>query len=370
MELKPAKKFGFGLMRLPVLEDKTIDFDQVCKMVDAFLEKGFTYFDTAYVYHGGDSERIVKDALVARHPRESFTLATKLPAWELKCEADVQRIFDEQLERTGAGYFDYYLLHSVEMAHVPTYDHYDCWNWILKMKEQGLVRHVGFSFHDSPELLDQLLTAHPEAEFVQLQLNYLDWDNNIIQSRGCYEVAVKHHVPVIVMEPVKGGTLASMPENAASIIKSANPDASLASWAIRFAASRENVMCVLSGMSNEEQMMDNLSTMNHFVPLTEEEEALVAKTAETLLSVPTVPCTGCRYCVDGCPQGILIPDLIRCLNNAKLYGMNNRASNFYQGYITEGSPAAQCIQCGQCEGVCPQHLPVIDVMKEAAETFE
>lgn len=368
--LKPDRKLGFGMMRLPVDDEKSIDTEQVIRMVDAFLEKGFTYFDTAYPYHDGNSERMVKTALTDRHPRDQYTIATKLPAWSLQNQDDVQRIFDEQLERTGAGYFDYYLLHSVETMHIPTYNKYDCWGWAQKMKDRGLIRHFGFSFHDSAAILDKLLTEHPEVEFVQLQLNYLDWDNNVVQSGACYETAKRHGVPVVVMEPIKGGTLAAMPEKASAPLKAARPEASLASWALRFAAGLDNVMCVLSGMSNEAQMTDNLATMGNFEPLSEDEMSLLKQTAETLLSVPVIPCTGCRYCVDGCPVGIKIPDLISCLNNTKMYGWNVRARAFYRRYAAEGAPASACIRCRQCEGICPQHLPVTEALAEAAKTFE
>lgn len=368
--LRPAKKLGFGLMRLPTLEDKSIDIDQVCRMVDAFLEKGCTYFDTAYVYHGGDSECAVRKILVDRHPRESFTIATKLPGWAIKEEADVQRIFDEQLERTGAGYFDYYLLHAVQTENLPAYDKCDCWNWAQKMKEHGLIRHFGFSFHDSPDVLDKILTDHPEVEFVQLQINYLDWDDAVVQSRGCYEVAEKHGVPVVVMEPVKGGTLAQLPDRAGDILKAADPQVSQASWALRYCGSLDNVMMVLSGMSNTEQMADNLNTMADLVPLSDAEQEIIAKTAEAFRAVPTVPCTGCAYCVDGCPMGIQIPNLIRALNNTKLYGPNDRAGDMFRKHTAEGGLPSSCAACGQCEGVCPQHLEIIEILKEIAGIFE
>lgn len=368
--LKPSKKLGFGLMRLPVQENKKIDIPRLCDMVDAFMKQGFTYFDTAYVYHEGTSEAAAKAALVDRYPRDAFTLATKLPAWEIKCQEDVQRIFDEQLARTGAGYFDYYLLHAVQASNLSVYDQYDCWNWALKMKEQGLIRHFGFSFHDTPELLDRLLNEHPQVEFVQLQINYMDWEDSNVQSRKCYEAAVKHQVPVIVMEPVKGGTLASLPEKPSAILKGYAPDASLASWALRFCASLDNVMAVLSGMSDQAQMEDNLSTMSDFVPLSGEEYEAVKKTVEEILSVPTVPCTACRYCVDGCPQQIHIPDLFQCLNKVKLYGENQQASNGYKEHSEAGNPASECIHCGQCEEVCPQHLSVMEFLEEAAAVFE
>lgn len=369
MELKPNKKLGFGLMRLPVHEDKTIDHDKTCSMVDTFLANGFTYFDTAYPYHSGTSEGATKKFLVERHPRDSYTLATKLPGWKLSDTVTPQQLFDEQLERTGAGYFDYYLLHAVSADNVHKYDGHDCWNWGLKLKEEGKIRWFGFSFHDTPEVLDELLSKH-KVDFVQLQINYLDWENETVQSGGCYEVATKHGVPVVVMEPVKGGTLASMPEAAADILKGYNPNASLPSWAIRFAASLENVMVVLSGMSNQEQMEDNTTTMAEFQPLNAEEQSVLGQAAAKLRELKMVPCTGCRYCVDDCPKGILIPDIIHCLNHTRVYGRSDDMKERYQELANAGSPASECIACGQCEDACPQHLTVPAIMKEAAELYE
>lgn len=363
-------KLGFGLMRLPESEDKVIDLEQVCQMVDKFIEKGGTYFDTAYVYHEGNSEKIVKKALVERYPRESFTLATKLPAWEMKTIDDVERIFNEQLERTGAGYFDYYLLHAIEKKHAVVYDKYDCYKWALEKKAQGLIKHVGFSFHDDAEFLDEILTKYPEMEFVQLQINYLDWEDSHVQSRACYEVSVKHNIPVIVMEPVKGGTLAQLPEKAAAILKTKNADVSMASWAMRFCGTLDNVKMILSGMSNMEQVEDNLKTMVDFKPLSEEEKEAVSAATEAYLSYPTVQCTTCRYCEPGCPVTIKIPDMIRSLNTTKLYGVNEQAVTMHDNFAKEGNLASACVECGQCESVCPQHLNIMEILKEISDVFE
>ncbi|MDP4090834.1 MAG: aldo/keto reductase [Bacillota bacterium] len=369
IDLAKMPKLGFGLMRLPSIEEE-VDIEQVNRMVDAYLEKGFNYFDTAYVYGGGKSECSVKEALVKRHPRESFMVATKLPAWELKTEADVERIFNTQLERTGAGYFDFYLLHSIEEGNIGRYDEFNCWQWAMKKKEEGLIKHFGFSFHDSPELLDKVLTEHPEVEFVQLQINYADWTNKIVQSGKNYEVARKHNVPIIVMEPVKGGMLAAFQPELESMLKNLRPDSSIASWALRFVASQEGIMTILSGMSSMEQMEDNLKTMSEFEPLSKEESDCLEVVTEKLLSAPTIQCTACRYCVDGCPQGIKIPDIFRAFNTIKTYGEDMRPHFFYGGLTSDGHTASTCIQCGQCESVCPQHLEIINYLSEASEVFD
>lgn len=365
----PSKKLGFGLMRLPLKEDGvTIDTERTAAMADEFLKKGFTYFDTAYGYHGGESERALKKAVIERHPRENFTVATKLPAWMIKEKADVDKIFNDQLEKTGAGYFDYYLLHAVSKDKLDVYDGFDCWNYCLEKKKEGKIKHFGFSFHDTAAVLDEILTNHPEAEFVQLQLNYLDWDNDAVQAKLCYEVAEKHNMPVIVMEPVKGGTLARLPESVDAIFK-AKSDASAASWAIRFAASQKNVFMVLSGMSDEAQMNDNIATMEDFQPLSECEVETVNKAVEEYKSFNTVPCTACRYCTDGCPVSIRIPDVISALNQAKVYGLGAKARGMYEKAVDGAGNPADCISCGQCSAVCPQHLDIPSIMKEASEKF-
>ena len=371
------KKLGFGLMRLPLL-DKTdgesIDVEQVKQMVDAFMEKGFTYFDTAWMYCSFNSESVAKAALVDRYPRDSYTLATKLHAGFIDSLEDRDKIFEQQLQKTGAGYFDYYLIHGIEASMLPKYEQLDCFNWLMDKKEKGLVKYAGFSFHDSAELLDEILTKHPEMEFVQLQINYLDWESEWVQSRKCYEVATKHGKPVIVMEPVKGGTLTKIPEEAEKLFKDYNAGMSVASWAIRFAASLDNVMVVLSGMSNLEQMEDNLSYMDDFQPLTEEEKKLTYKVADIINAQIAIPCTGCSYCTEGCPKKIAIPQYFSMYNEDMREDLEEKGwsatSTQYAILTGKFGKAGDCIACGQCESVCPQHLPNIERLKEVSGHFD
>lgn len=374
--IESKKRLGFGLMRLPLLNPDNpanIDVEQVKQMVDTFLERGFTYFDTAWMYHSFQSENVVKEALVDRYPRDSYTLATKLHAGFIKTKEDRDKVFEEQRRKTGVEYFDYYLLHDIGFDHYKTYTDLDCFRWLMDKKEKGLVRHIGFSYHDNAEFLDKVLTEHPEFEFVQLQINYLDWESEGIQSRKCYEVAEKHHVPVIVMEPVKGGTLANVPDAVTKMFKEYHPDMSVPSWAIRFAASHENVALVLSGMSNMEQLLDNLSYMDELVPLNEEENALIRKAVEIINSTIEIPCTGCSYCTDGCPMNIAIPKYFS-LYNADKQEIKTKSwmpqQEYYSRLTGTFGKASDCVACGQCEDVCPQHLPVIDYLQKVAEHFE
>ncbi len=368
-ELRDIPKLGFGLMRLPQKDD-VIDTVQLNQMVDTYLQNGFTYFDTAYVYHGGKSETAFKAAVVDRYPRESFTIADKLPGWVIHSKEDVQRIFDEQLERTGAGYFDFYLLHNSDANNLKVYDEFGCWEFVQEMKKKGLIRHCGFSFHDSPELLDKILSDHPEVEFVQLQINYFDWENEAVRSRKCYETARKHGKFVVIMEPVKGGALASLTPDLENKMKAVSPERSIASWALRFCATLDGVMVVLSGMSAEVQMADNLETVKHLQPLTSQEKDCLDEVIKILHAAPTVGCTGCHYCVDGCPQKIKIPEVIHAYNDVLTYGDHEPSHGFYRMMTSEGHTADTCIHCGQCEGVCPQHLPVTEILEKASAIFD
>lgn len=366
-----SKKLGFGCMRLPILNGKTeqIDDEAFCRMIDSYMEQGFVYFDTAYPYHNQKSEEAIKRCLVQRYDRETFYLADKMPVWLVQKQADYQKYFDIQLERCGVEYFDFYLLHAMNRERLNDTEEKGGFAFIKKMKEEGRIRHIGFSFHDTAEVLDEILTKHPELEFVQLQINYYDWESETVQSRKCYETAVKHGVPVIVMEPVKGGTLANMVGEPARLLKGLCSDASFASFAIRYAASLENVMLVLSGMSDEKQLADNTSYMREFTPLSDKEKETIEAVVQELAKMPTIACTKCRYCVEGCPKKILIPELFSDYNMSVQFGVNDQNRGSYAHHTAENGAAGDCIRCGKCETQCPQHLPIRELLEKVAKTF-
>ena len=360
------KKLGFGLMRLPLLDaNDPVSFDeaQICRMADAFLAAGFTYFDTAYVYHNGKSEEMFRKAVAERYPREAFFLADKLPTFCLKEPADVPRIFQEQLDRTGVTYFDNYLLHCLDTENYAIAERLDCFAFCLEQKKRGRIRHFGFSFHDTPELLDEILTKHPEVEFVQLQINYLDWESEKVQSRRCYETAFRHGKDIIIMEPVRGGKLAQIPADAEARLKALEPEMSVPSWAIRFAASLPGTVMILSGMSNFAQLSDNIGYMKDFRPLTESESKLCLEIGDQIAHQNQIGCTACHYCTEGCPMSIAIPEYFALLNR-------QADAAEYTALTVENGSASDCIECGQCEEHCPQHLPIIKLLKKVSAAYE
>ena len=371
-------KLGFGLMRLPRIEggaDDQIDLELMKKMADLFQERGFTYYDTAYMYHRGMSERAFREAVAERFPRDAFTITDKMPMMMVKEEEDLERIFNEQLERTGAGYFDYYWLHNLNRNSYETAVRTNAFAFVQKKMEEGLVRHLGFSFHDSPDILERILTEHPEVEIVQLQINYLDWNDPIVQSGKCYEIAVAHGKLITVMEPVKGGKLAKLPADAEEKLRALDPEASPASFAIRFVASLPNVFMVLSGMSNLEQMEDNSSFMQDFKPVTEEEKAVLWECADIIRRSKAVPCTACRYCTEGCPMGIAIPDFFALYNNVleaegSEWTIQGSRRNYMRLVDAGAGKATDCLGCGLCAAACPQHINIPELMPKLAEVLE
>lgn len=364
-----AKKLGFGLMRLPKDADKNIILDETCALVDRYLEAGFTYFDTAYVYNG--SEEAFRKAVSSRHPRDSYTVASKLAAWQLTDTFRPQDMFEASLKRCGVEYFDYYLLHSLQESHGTAYEDNGCFDFVQRMKKDGKIRHIGFSFHGTPNLLEKLLTEHPEMEFVQLQINYVDWDNELIASRRNYEIARRFGKDIVVMEPAKGGILASVRDDVRGVLDNVDKAGSSASIALRYAASLPGVKMVLSGMNSPEQLNDNIRAFTDLVPFTDAQMETIREAGRVILSAPTVPCTACRYCTEGCPMSIRIPDIFQRYNMLLTFGEHFRPHGMYNDLIKAGSGrASDCIACGQCESACPQHISIIEELKKASELLD
>lgn len=362
-------KLGFGLMRLPLTDpadQASINFPVLNEMVDLFFEKGGTYFDTGYPYHNGMSEVAFREAVVKRHPRDSFTITDKMPLMYIQEASQYSTFFQEQLERCGVDYFDYYFLHAIGQLNYSAVQQMNGFDFLKQKKAEGKIRHIGFSYHDNAALLEKVLTDYPETELVQLQINYIDWEDAGIEARKCYEVCCQHGVKVSVMEPLKGGALTRLPQEAGKRLTEYHPDMSLASWGIRFAASLEQVMVVLSGMSSLEQMQDNLSYMENFKPLDSEEEKILFQTVDTIKAKIEIPCTGCRYCVDGCPKHIAIPESFAFYNDLKLNGGGGGIVR-YANLVRANGRAADCIGCGECERRCPQHLTIREYLKRVAE---
>lgn len=363
------KKLGFGLMRLPKKGDE-FDIEQCKEMVDMFMEAGFTYFDTAWVYEG--SEEAAKKILVDRYPRESYQLATKLSAWtDCNNREDAIAQFDQSLERTGAGYFDFYLLHNFGGSRSAYYDEFELWDWVKEKKAEGKVKHIGLSTHGTAEELDRILTDHPEMEFVQIQINYADWNDPTTQARECYEVARKHNTPVVIMEPVKGGLLANPPKTVEEVLKAQEPESSCASWAVRYAADLEGVITVLSGMSTIEQMRDNVTVMKNFDGFSDEQKATIEKAQEELKKMPIVPCTSCEYCAKVCPANIGISGSFSAINELTLFNSFETAKGTEEWSVTNKGKAraVECIKCGKCEEACPQGIAIREELDKVAEAF-
>ncbi len=361
------KNFGFGCMRLP-MKDGEVDYDKFSRMIELFFEGGFNYFDTAHGYLGGKSEIAIRECLVKRYPRDKYTLTDKLTGNFFSCEADIRPFFEKQLECCGVDYFDFYLMHAQSKEIFQKFKKCRAYETALELKKEGKIKHFGISFHDTADVLDTILTEYPQIEVVQIQLNYADYDDPAVQSRLCYEVCEKHEKPVIIMEPVKGGTLVNLPADAKKILEDLH-GGSAASYAIRFAAGFPNVFMVLSGMSNVEQAKDNVSTMRDFKPLDETEMNAVNGVCRVFRSMHLIPCTACRYCTDGCPKHISIPDLFSCMNTKNIH--HNWNADYYYGIYTEhGGKASDCIACGKCEKSCPQHLPIRELLRDVAKEFE
>ncbi len=361
--------FGFGCMRLPMDGDK-IDYAYFSRMADAFLDAGFNYFDTAHGYHGGLSETAIRDCVAKRHDRSRFVLTNKLSSGFFDTHEQIRPFFEQQLEACGVEYFDFYLMHAQNTRYYEKYTRCKAYETAYGFKQEGLIRHFGISFHDKAEVLEKVLTAHPDMEFVQLQINYADWENPSVTARANYEVARKYGKKIVVMEPVKGGRLAKPPAEALKLFKEYAPERSAASWAIRFVASLEGILTVLSGMSNTAQMLDNLSYMRDFQPLNAEERAIIKKAQDILGRSSGIPCTSCSYCTKGCPKQVPIPEIFAAMNLSLSHGQMQEAKDEYAKILERGAGADACIACGQCENVCPQHIGIIAKLKDCAEALK
>ena len=362
------KKLAFGFMRLPLLENGEIDIKQIKKMVDTFIENGFNYFDTAHGYMDEKSEPTLKECLVDRYPRNAFLITDKLTDSYIHSAEDIRPFFEKRLKTVGVKYFDNYLMHAVGSRNYDKYQRCNAFEIVSELKKEGKIRHIGISFHDTAEFLDNVLTEHPEIEIVQLQFNYIDYDNPAVQSKACYDVCVKHGKPCLVMEPVKGGSLVKIPAEAQKVFDNLN-NGSNASYAIRFAAGFDNIKMVLSGMSTLAQVQDNVAYMKDFVPLSEEELTAIGQVKNIIKGKHMIPCTSCRYCTAGCPKHIKIPEMFSCMNAQEAYNDWNSAF-YYNILVKTSSKASECIKCGQCERVCPQHLKIRDLLEKVADTFE
>ena len=362
------KMLGFGCMRLPMDGDK-IDIEQFKKMVDVFMANGFNYFDTAHIYHDGESEKAIREAVSSRYPRESFILTDKLTTNCFNKQEDIRPLFKQQLKDSGVDYFDFYLMHSQDAAIYEKFRRCNAYETALEMQKEGKFRHFGISFHDKAEVLEQILKDYPQIEAVQIQFNYLDYGDPAVDSKRVYEVCEKYGKAVIVMEPVKGGNLVNLPEKAQGILDSLNSGMSNASYAIRFAASFPNMFMVLSGMSDIAQINDNMSYMKDFKPLDEKEMQAVNDVRKAFSEINLIPCTACHYCTSGCPMNISIPELFSCYNHKVNFHDWNQ--DYYYAQITrDGGKPSECIECGQCEGICPQHLEIIRLLKDVSGEFE
>ncbi len=361
-------KLGFGFLRLPMREGQGIDWTLLNEMVDTFLAGGGTYFDTAYTYLNGLSEEALRRTVVERHPRNAFQIADKLPGYLVKEPEDCERFFQIQLERCGVTWFDVYMLHWLNPENYRTAEQFDEFGFLKAMKDRGLARKTGFSYHGSAALLDQILSAHPEVDVVQLQINYLDWNDPAIEAGACYETAVRHGKEVVVMEPVKGGTLANLPEEAHSLLSAYNPGESSASWAIRFAQDLEQVSVVLSGMNAMAQLQDNLRDLP---ALTEGEREVLGEVCMILNRSIAISCTSCRYCVSHCPNGIPIPDYFAIYNSYARHPEDGwKMQPVYEKLSQNRGRASDCTACGQCEAHCPQRIAVSGWMPKIAGAME